>query len=94
MFAPEWRDAIYLTGCDHRAEQTYELLAGPDFKQENFKRVLRATVQTHTPDLIAEEQHPDFLESRVKSKTRQSVALDLASELRICHRFCDPSRVE
>jgi hypothetical protein len=85
---------IYLIGCDHLAEQTYQILAGPDLNQEHFKQVLRDAIQFHGPDLIAEEHHTDFLVSRVKSKSRRSIALDVDSELRICHRFCDPSRAE
>ena len=89
-FAKKVEQAVYLIGCDHYDEQTYQLSKGPDPNHFEFKRVLYEAVQNHNPDLIAEEFHPELL----KSRKRQSIALEAASELRICHRFCDPSRAE
>ena len=83
-------NAIYLIGCDHHAEQTYRILKPPDAKHREFRRVLRKAVQDHNPDLIAEEYHPDFL----RSSRRQSIALEVASDVRICHPFCDLSQDE
>ena len=81
---------VYLIGCDHLKEQTYRLSTGPDHKHSEFRKVLREAVGNHIPDLIAEEYHPALLQSQ----KRQSIALEVASEMRICHRFCDLSQDE
>jgi hypothetical protein len=83
-------NAVYLIGCEHDCEQTYLISKGSNEKHREFERVLREAIENHNPDLIAEEYHPELL----KSKRRQSIALEVASEMRICHRFCDLSEAE
>lgn len=85
---------VFLIGCDHCKAQTYAEDSGLDDPQNKtqleFREVLIKAIEDYDPDLIAEEHHPDLL----KAKGRRSVVLDIASEYRICHRFCDPSRSE
>jgi hypothetical protein len=85
---------IYLIGCDHCKAQTYAEGSGLDDPQNKtqreFRRMLIKAIGDYDPDLIAEEHHPDLL----KTKGERSVALEVASEYRICHRFCDPSQSE
>jgi peptide methionine sulfoxide reductase MsrA len=81
---------VYLIGCDHVAAQTYpegSELGDPSNKtQREFMRLLIRAVEDHRPFLIAEEYHPEFL----KRRRQRSVALEVASEVRVSHRFCDP----
>jgi hypothetical protein len=79
---------IYLTGCDHNAAQTYLEESGPDNTQKRFRELLVKTIEKYKPELIAEEHHPEMLECQ----KRRSIALEVASELSILHRFCEPSR--
>jgi hypothetical protein len=89
-FAQKAGRTVYLIGCDHNDEQTYRFSKGPDAKHFEFRRALYEAVQNHNPDLIAEEFHPELL----KSRKRQSIALEVSSETGICHRFCDLSEAE
>ena len=82
---------IFLIGCDHRAAQTYAEGSGLDDPENNtqkeFKELLIKIIRTFYPELVAEEYDPDIL----KLQRRRSVAFEVASDLNICHRFCEPS---
>jgi hypothetical protein len=82
---------IYLIGCDHKRAQTYP--EGTDLRdprnqtQREFRELLIKTIRTYNPELVAEEYDPHIL----KLQQLRSVALEVAAELHICHRFCEPS---
>ena len=82
---------LYLVACDHDKAQTYRegtKLNGPENKtRKEFRELLIKTIEEYDPALIAEEHHPEFL----KRNRLKSIALEVASERRICHRFCEPS---
>jgi hypothetical protein len=85
---------VFLIGCDHCKAQTYAEDTGLDDPQNKtqreFREVLIKAIKYYDPDLIAEESHSDLL----KEAKRRSVALEVASESRICHIFCEPSYSE
>jgi len=85
---------VFLIGCDHCKAQTYAEGSGLDDPQNKtrreFRDVLIKAINDYDPDLIAEEHHPFYL----KQHQRRSVVLEVASESRICHRFCDLSPEE
>jgi hypothetical protein len=82
---------VFLIGCDHVAAQTYpegsELDNPRNSTQREFRELLIRAIEKHHPFLIAEEYHPEFL----KRRRQRSVAVEVASEVNISHRFCDPS---
>jgi hypothetical protein len=82
---------VFLIGCDHRAAQTYPESSDLDNPQNRIQREFRLllirAIEKHHPSLIAEEYHPEFL----KRLRQNSVAVEVASEVNITHRFCDPS---
>jgi hypothetical protein len=80
------KNVIYLIGCDHDAAQTYIEGSRPDRTHEEFRKLLFKTIRNHEPELIIEELHPDSL----KARNRQSIAFQVALEMRTSHRFCDP----
>jgi hypothetical protein len=82
---------VYLIVCDHVAAQTYPVGSGLDdpqnATQREFRKLLIKTIENYDPTLIAEEYDPYIL----KNQGRQSVALEVATERHVCHRFCEPS---
>lgn len=85
---------IYLIGCDHQKQQTYpekcDLNDEACSTQRKFKQFLISAAELYKPELIAEEHNPELLH---REKLR-SIPLEVASEMCICHRFCDPSSEE
>jgi hypothetical protein len=86
-----WSTMIFLVGCDHRAAQTYaeeSRLDDPENKtQREFRELLIKATRTYNPELVGEEYDPAIL----KLQQRRSVALEVAAEHHVCHRFCEPS---
>jgi hypothetical protein len=83
---------IYLVGCRHKPYQTFNPASSYFPKARNrFKSFLRSAIEVNEIDLVAEELDCEFFER----EKRQSVALNLANELRntrdIEHRYCDPT---
>jgi hypothetical protein len=85
---------VFLVGCHHDKAQTYSAdskLNDPQNQtQREFRKLLLDTIEKYKPSLIAEEHHLESL----KAKKLCSVAHEVALEMRISHRFCNPSRAE
>jgi len=82
---------VLLIACDHFAAQTFsadtELNDPLNTKRREFRELLLKSIDQFDPTLIAEEHHPEILEKR----NRRSIAIEVASETNIRHRFCEPS---
>jgi hypothetical protein len=78
---------LHIIGVAHRA-QAKPPNKEPTEGQQLFARVLWRTIVTVRPTLIAEEDCEELL----KERCELSIAKQIADELHVEHRFCDPNR--
>jgi len=80
---------IYLIGVNH--DQAARNICGQDLTdcQQQFQSVVESAIESIHPDLLAEEDHPDWL---LKAKS-ESILLAIANknQPRIGHIFVDPN---
>src|SRR5689334_11016333 len=80
---------LYILGVAHRAQART-----PDAQytaaQQFFEFCLRRTIQEVRPAFIGEEDNEEFLANRGEI----SIAREIAAELGIEHRFCEPNKQE
>lgn len=80
---------VHLIGLNHRA-QSRRLESVRTDAQDALEQVLRGTIQTSQPVLIAEEHSQEALDERQEV----SIAKEIALREGIEHRFCDPTQNE
>jgi hypothetical protein len=81
---------IYLIGVNHYLGQRKRHGEDGTDYQQTFQSVVESAIQSIHPDLLAEEDHPDFLSGA------DSILLEIASihGMEDRHRFVDPNRDE
>jgi len=88
---------IHLIGVNHRAQRRMRGKGVTDCQRE-FQALVESSIKSIHFDLLAEEDHPDFLSGPDVSseKVADSILLETAKAHGIedRHRFVDPSRVE
>lgn len=82
---------IYLIGTDHRYQAGFAFGVGAAVFRE-FREFLRGTIARHNLRGIAEEMSVEALQRVSLGLCSRSLAFDLAAELGLCHRYCDPER--
>jgi hypothetical protein len=78
---------LYLIGVAHRA-QARKPNVGKTGAQHTFESYLRRTIQEVRPVFVAEEDNEEFLADRGEL----SIAAEVAGEIGIEHRFCEPNK--